>query len=112
MKTDWAIVRRLGQELERQLASARVTDVGLLPDGRTALALRTHGREVLLAVDAFGSPPVVSLEAALPVTTEPGFTRAAGAALRGMTLRAVRARLGDRLLRLTFSSRSRFGVGD
>jgi predicted ribosome quality control (RQC) complex YloA/Tae2 family protein len=110
--TDWAIVRRLGQELERRLGGARVTEVGLLPDGRTALALRTHGNEVLLAVDAFGSPPVVSLEGALPVTAEPGFTRAAGAALRGMTLRSVRARLGDRLLRLTFSSRSRFGVGD
>ncbi|HEY5427421.1 MAG TPA: NFACT RNA binding domain-containing protein, partial [Candidatus Tumulicola sp.] len=87
---------------------------GRLPDGRVALALRGRdGATVLLAVDAFASPPLVTLEAGEPaLAVEPGFVRAVAAALRGTTLTAVRARRGDRLLRLSFSSRSRFGVGD
>ena len=56
---------------------------------------------------------MVSVEdAELPIESEPGFIRATGAALRGSTLLGAKARKGDRLLRLTFGTRSRFGVGD
>jgi predicted ribosome quality control (RQC) complex YloA/Tae2 family protein len=95
------------------LRGARVTDVGLLPDGRVALALRGRGSAVLLAVDPFASPPLVTVEdGELGVAAEPGFVRAMAAALRGTVLASVRSRRGDRLLRLTFASRSRFGVDD
>ncbi len=107
------LIRRLAHELERRLRGGRVTDAGLLPDGRVALAVRSRGSGVLLAVDAFASPPLVTLEdGELGIAAEPGFVRAMAAALRGTVLSAVRARRGDRLLRLTFSSRSRFGVDD
>ncbi len=107
------LVRRLAHELERRLRGSRVTDAGLLPDGRVALAMRSHGSGVLLAVDAFASPPLVTIESGeLAIASEPGFVRAMAAALRGTVLSTVRARRGDRLLRLTFSSRSRFGVDD
>ena len=107
------LVRRLGHELERRLRGARVADAGLLADGRVALALRSRGVSVLLAVDAFASPPLVTVEdGELAIAAEPGFVRAMAGALRGMMLSAVRARRGDRLLRLTFSSRSRFGVDE
>lgn len=112
MVTDWVLVRRLGYELEQRLGGARVSEVGLLADGRAALALRRRGSAELLAVDPFSSPPLVTVESqGAALAAHPGFIRAAGA-LRGMTLTGVRARLGDRLLRLTFASRSRFGVGD
>jgi predicted ribosome quality control (RQC) complex YloA/Tae2 family protein len=113
MLTDWTVVRRLGAELEERLRGARFSGAGLLPDGRIAVALRARGVPLLLAIDAFSSPPLVTLEdGALAIADEPGFVRALASALRGTTLTAVRARRGDRLLRLTFSSRSRFGVGD
>ncbi|MEO6834825.1 MAG: NFACT RNA binding domain-containing protein [Candidatus Tumulicola sp.] len=114
MVTDWVLVRRLGHELEGRLRGARLADAGMLPDGRVALALRARGGAIVrLAVDAFASPPLVTLEdGELGIAVEPGFVRTMAAALRGTTLTAVRARRGDRLLRLTFSSRSRFGVGD
>jgi predicted ribosome quality control (RQC) complex YloA/Tae2 family protein len=107
------LVRRLGHELEQRLRGARVFDAGLLPDGRLGIALRAGGARRLLAVDPFTSPPLVTLEdAELGVAVEPGFVRTLRKVLNTMTLASVRARLGDRLLRLTFASRSRFGVGD
>ncbi len=107
------LVRRLGFELEERLRGARVADVGLLPDGRFAIILRHRGQARLLAVDVFASPPLVTLEAGeLGILQEPGFVRSAAAALKGTTLASVRARRGDRLLRLTFATRSRFGVDD
>lgn len=113
MLTDWVLVRRMAAELDARLRGNRVRDVGLLPDGRTALAITGRGVTRLLCLDLFGSPPLVTLEdEELPIASEPGFVRALGAALRGMTLLAVRARRGDRLLRFTFGTRSRFGVGD
>jgi predicted ribosome quality control (RQC) complex YloA/Tae2 family protein len=101
----------LAWELSQRLRGARVRDVGRLPDGRVALALWRRGRNELLCIDIFGSPPVVTVEEGdLPIDVEPGFVRLAGAALRGTTLTAVLSRSYDRLLRLEFASRSRFGV--
>jgi predicted ribosome quality control (RQC) complex YloA/Tae2 family protein len=111
MLTDWLLIRRAAAELQARFAGARARDVGRLPDGRTAIALWAKGSESLLCVDAFGSPPLVTVEAGeLPVAVEPGFVRALGAALRGTTFLGAKARRGDRLIRLEFGSRSRFGV--
>jgi predicted ribosome quality control (RQC) complex YloA/Tae2 family protein len=113
MLTDWVLIRRLGFELEGRLHGARVQDAGILPDGRIGIVLRASGRSVVLAIDAFSSPPLVTVEAGeLAITVEPGFVRALATILRGMSLLRVRARKGDRLLRLTFGARSRFGVSD
>jgi predicted ribosome quality control (RQC) complex YloA/Tae2 family protein len=113
MLTDWVLIRRLGFELEERLRGARVLDAGLMADGRVGIAMRSRGESVVLAVDAFSSPPLVTVEnGELAVMVEPGFVRALATALRGMVLLGVRARKGDRLLRLTFGSRSRFGVTD
>ena len=113
MLTDWVLIRRLAREIEQRLRGARVDDAGLLPDGRIAIAFRQRGARSLLAVDLFASPPLVTLEEGeLGVGIEPGFVRALARSLRGMTLREVTARRNDRLLRLSFASRSRFGVGD
>jgi predicted ribosome quality control (RQC) complex YloA/Tae2 family protein len=107
------LVHRLGRELEFRLRGSRVTEAGFLSDGRIAVALRGRGSTVLLAIDAFASPPAVTVEPGeLATAAEPGFGRALAAALRGTVLSGVRSRIGDRLLRLTFSTRSRFGVGD
>lgn len=111
MLTDAFLVRRLGAELDARFAGSKVRDVGELPDGRFALQLWQRGRTELLCVDVFAATPAVTVEdGELPIAVEPGFVRAAGAALRGMTLAAVRARKGDRILRFEFGSRSRFGV--
>lgn len=111
--TDWVLVRRMAVELEARLRGSRVRDVGVLPDGRPAVALWGRGTTRLLCLDLFGSPPLVTIEdGELPIASEPGFVRSLGAALRGTTLLSVKARRGDRLLRLTFGTRSRFGVGD
>jgi predicted ribosome quality control (RQC) complex YloA/Tae2 family protein len=111
--TDWLLIRRLAWELNERFAGARVSDVGQLDDGRFGLAIWSRGRTYLLAVDVFAPTPVITLESGdLPIAVEPGFVRAAGAALRGMTLLAIRSRKGDRLLRFDFGSRSRFGVQD
>ncbi len=100
-------------ELSQQFKGARVRDVGQLGDGRFALALWSRGREHLVCADVFAPTPVITLETGeLPIAIEPGFVRAACAALRGTTLTAVLSRLGDRLLRMEFGSRSRFGVED
>jgi predicted ribosome quality control (RQC) complex YloA/Tae2 family protein len=124
--TDWILIRRAAAELERSLLRGRVTDAGLLDDGRIAVRfalpfdkLRAgsaqggvrKGRLATLAIDAFGSPPVVTLDAAeLAVAVDPGWLRSAGTTLRGMRLTAVRARHGDRVLVLAFGTASRFGV--
>jgi predicted ribosome quality control (RQC) complex YloA/Tae2 family protein len=113
MQTDWVLIARLARELEERLRGARVDDAGLLPDGRLALVLRRRAARTLLAVDLFSSPPMLTLEEGeLGVGAEPPFVRTLARALRAMSLNAVTARRGDRLLRLVFTSRSRFGVGD
>ena len=69
MITDWLIVRRLAAELEPLLRGARISGGGFLEDGRFALELgRASGRGGgnLLAVDAFGPLPVVTLETGVP----------------------------------------------
>lgn len=110
MLTDWLLIRRLAAELNAR-KGARVRDAGQLPDGRLALALWARGSTELLCIDVFGPTPCLTLESGeLPVAAEPGFVRAVGSALRGMTLAGVRSRRFDRLLRLDFSTRSRFGV--
>jgi predicted ribosome quality control (RQC) complex YloA/Tae2 family protein len=112
MVTDWVLVRRLALELEERLGGARVIDAGRLPDGRTALVLRARGRQVLLAMDLFESPPLLTVESAgQELTPQPGFVRTLQTALCGMTLAKVAARHADRLLRFEFQARSRFGVG-
>ena len=100
-------------EIETRFRGAKVRDVGLLPDGRTGIVLWARGTSYLLCIDVFGSPPLVTIEdGELPIAVEPGFIRAAGAALRGTSLLSAKSRRGDRLMRLTFGARSRFGVGD
>lgn len=119
MTTDWILISRAGEELERALRGARVTDAGLLDDGRIALRFgglrkpfdKLRAGSATLAIDAFGSPPVVTLDdAELAVAVDPGWLRSAGTTLRGLRLTSVRARHGDRVLALTFGGSSRFGV--
>jgi predicted ribosome quality control (RQC) complex YloA/Tae2 family protein len=113
MLTDWVLIHRLAAELEERLRGARVEDVGLLADERVGLALRRRTEREVLAIDLFSSPPTVTLEPQeLAVAVEPGFVRALARALNGMRLAGVSSRRNDRLVRLTFESRSRFGVGD
>jgi predicted ribosome quality control (RQC) complex YloA/Tae2 family protein len=111
MRTDPEMIRRLAGEIDARFRGASVRDVGLLADGRTAIELWSRRQRALLCIDVFFSPPVVTVEnGELPIASEPGFIRAAGAALRGTHLLSASARKDDRLLRLTFGTRSRFGV--
>jgi predicted ribosome quality control (RQC) complex YloA/Tae2 family protein len=111
--TDWVLIRRLACELNELLGGARVRDVGQLEDGRFGLALWSRGSTHTLCIDIFAATPLITVESAeLPIAAEPGFVRAAGAALRGRTLTAARSRDRDRVLYLDFASRSRFGVED
>jgi predicted ribosome quality control (RQC) complex YloA/Tae2 family protein len=114
MTTDWILIRRAAGELERRLLRGRVTDAGLLDDGR--FAVRFGGLKdgpLTLAVDPFGSPPLVTVETAEPALgSEPGWVRAVGTALRTLRVASVRARRGDRVLVLVFAASSRFGVGN
>jgi predicted ribosome quality control (RQC) complex YloA/Tae2 family protein len=113
MLTDWVLTARLGLELEERLRGARFRDAGLLDDGRVGLLFRSRGTETIMAIDLFGSPPLITLEPGeLAVGPEPGLVTSLVRSLRGMTLDRVWARRGDRLLRLTFAARSRFGVDD
>lgn len=112
MTTDWILFRRAAAELERALRGRRVDDAGLLDDGRAALrfaAGRGSGRATL-AIDAFASPPLLTLGDEELALVEPGWLRAAATALRGTRLAEVRARPGDRVLVLVFGTSSRFGV--
>ena len=113
MLTDWILIARLAHELDERLRGARVTAAGRLADGRIALALGSKARSQTLAIDAFASPPLATLEpAAATPEAEPGFPRALNATLRAMTVRRVRARRGDRLIAIEFGARSRFGVDE
>lgn len=113
MLTDWVLIARLARELREGIAGARVEDAGLLADGRMAIVLRKRGRRRILALDLYASPPMVTLEEGeLGIAEEPGFVRSLARSLRGTVLTEVSARRGDRLLRMRFGSRSRFGVGD
>jgi predicted ribosome quality control (RQC) complex YloA/Tae2 family protein len=113
MLTDWVLIHRLAVEVEQRLRGARVEDAGLLPDGRVGLAFRRRGERAVLAVDLFSSPPTVTLQSEeLAVVREFGFVRTLSRNLQGMRLARVSARRDDRLMRLTFESQSRFGVGD
>jgi predicted ribosome quality control (RQC) complex YloA/Tae2 family protein len=114
MTTDWILIRRAAAELERALRGGRVTDVGLLDDGRVAVriaALRGGGGTTTLAIDAFGAPPAVTLEdLELALAVDPGWLRTVSTTLRGMRLTGVRARPGDRVLVFSFGTASRFGI--
>lgn len=111
MYTDWILIARLAHEIEERFKGARVQDAGQLPDGRFALALWRKGSTQLLCADVFTATPVLTVEnGELPIAVEPGFVRAAGAALRGKTLTGARAFEGERILQLEFAARSRFGV--
>jgi predicted ribosome quality control (RQC) complex YloA/Tae2 family protein len=113
LRTDPELIARLAAEIDARFRGAKVRDVGRLADGRTAIVLWSRGTDSTLCIDIFATPPLVTVEnAELPIESEPGFIRATGAALRGSTLLGAKARKGDRLLRLTFGTRSRFGVGD
>ncbi len=115
MITDWLILRRLAAELEPSLRGARVTGGGLLDDGRFALELgRASGRRGgnLLAVDAFGPLPLVTLEDGAPPARAGGWAGAIVRSLEGRRIERVRARRGDRLIAIDCASNSRFGVSD
>lgn len=107
------LVRRLAHEIESRLRGGKVRDAGLLADGRPAIAVWSRGETALLCLDLFGTPPLVTLEdGELPIHAEPGFIRSLATTLRGSSVLAVKSRREDRLLRITFGTRSRFGVGD
>jgi predicted ribosome quality control (RQC) complex YloA/Tae2 family protein len=113
MLTDWVLIHRLAVEIEERLRGARADDAGLLADGRIGLLFRRRGEPLLLAIDPFASPPLVTLEEEeLGIAAEPGFVRALARALRGMVLKGASSRRGDRLIRLRFAARSSFGVGE
>jgi predicted ribosome quality control (RQC) complex YloA/Tae2 family protein len=113
MVTDWILIRRAAEELERELRGGRVTDAGLLDDGRFGIRIggRRKAGDTVLAIDIFGSPPLVSLEdVELSIAGDPGWARSIATALRGLRLGEVRSRPGDRVLVLDFGTTSRFGV--
>jgi predicted ribosome quality control (RQC) complex YloA/Tae2 family protein len=111
MTTDWILIRRAAAELEAALRGARLEDAGLLDDGRVALRFALRRGATTLAVDAFGTPPLVTLEDTEPaLADDPGWLRTTTTTLRGMRVSSVRARRGDRVLVLTLGSASRFGV--
>jgi len=113
MVTDWILIRRAAAELERELRGGRVTDAGLLDDGRFGIRIggRGKGADAVLAIDIFGSPPLVTLEREeLSIAGDPGWARSIATALRGLRLGEVRSRPGDRVLVLDFGTTSRFGV--
>ncbi len=111
MRTDAILIARLALEIESRFQGARVRDVGQLEDGRFAMALWKKGRTQLMCADVFAPTPLITVEdGELPIAAEPGFVRAAGAALRGKSLTASRAIEGERILELQFAAQSRFGV--
>ena len=82
-----------------------------MPDGRPALALWSGGITRLLCIDVFGSPPLLTVEdGELPIAPQAGFVRSLGAALRGTSFERAHGVSGDRVVRLEFGARSRFGV--
>jgi predicted ribosome quality control (RQC) complex YloA/Tae2 family protein len=113
MLTDWILIRRAAAELERELRGGRVTDAGLLDDGRFGIRIggRGKGADAVLAIDIFGSPPLITLEREeLSIAGDPGWSRSIATALRTLRLGEVRSRPNDRVLVLDFGTTSRFGV--
>jgi predicted ribosome quality control (RQC) complex YloA/Tae2 family protein len=112
MVTDWIAVRRVAAELDADLRGARIADAGVLDDGRFALriAARRGPAAGTLAVDLFGSPPLVTWEDEELAVSEPGWARALAAGVRGMRIAGVRSRPGDRVIAIDLGSTSRFGV--
>ena len=111
MQTDSFLILRLASEIENRFRGARVQDAGQLGDGRFALLLWKKGVTQLLCADLFAPTPLMTVEdGELPIAAEPGFVRAAGAALRGKTLTGARALEGERIIELDFAAQSRFGV--
>jgi predicted ribosome quality control (RQC) complex YloA/Tae2 family protein len=112
MVTDWVLIRRAAAELEREVRGGRVNDAGLLDDGR--FGIRFGGKrtgELLLTIDIFGSPPLLTLEQGeLSIAGDPGWARSLATVLRGLRLGEIRSRTGDRVLVLDFGTTSRFGV--
>jgi predicted ribosome quality control (RQC) complex YloA/Tae2 family protein len=114
MVTDHLLIRRIANELDLALRRRRVRDVGLTDRGTVAIVFGGKGAAPTLEIDPFGTPPLVWLsEGTEPaLESEPGWLRAIGATLRGLTLEAVRSRVGDRVIALEFEGRSRFGVAE
>jgi len=111
VQTDSILIARLASEIDDRFRDGRVQDAGQLEDGRFALLLWKKGVTKLLCADLFAPTPLMTVEDGdLPIAAEPGFVRAAGAALRGKTLSAARALEGERILELDFAAQSRFGV--
>ena len=108
MQTDWLIVRRIAAELDRALRRKRIRAAGRMGDGRVGLRVG----ESLVAIDAFGPTPIVTLEDDAAVAADGGWARAFADALTGLRVDSVRARRGDRLVALDCSARSRFGVSN
>ncbi len=96
----------MAAELDRALRGKRIRSAGRTADGR--FGLRTG--DALVAIDAFGPTPIVTLEADTAVAADGGWVRALAGALEGLRIDNVRARRGDRLVAFDASSRSRFGV--
>jgi predicted ribosome quality control (RQC) complex YloA/Tae2 family protein len=115
MVTDHLLIRRAAAELDRALARSRVRDLGITDDGAFAIVAGGRGGSgQTLNVLPFASPPLIWLEARdeLSLSPEPPWVRAAGRAVRGLQIAEVRARPGDRLIRVVLEARSRFGVAD
>ncbi len=112
MITDWILIRRAAAELELALRGGRVTDAGLLDDGRFGIRLGGRkGGEITLAIEIFGSPPLLTLEQGeLSIGGDPGWAKSLATVLRGQRLGEVRSRTGDRVLVFDFGTTSRFGV--
>ncbi len=112
MITDWILIRRAAAELEHALRGGRVTDAGLLDDGRFGIRLGGRkGGEITLAIEIFGSPPLLTLEQGeLSIGGDPGWAKSLATVLRGQRLGEVRSRTGDRVLVFDFGTTSRFGV--
>lgn len=111
MFTDWILIGRLAQELEATAGRGRVTALGHLADGRVGLEVWRRDGSKVIAFDLFGPTPMVTMESAdLRLEAERGFIRAAGAAVRGLTLQNTRSTRGERVIEFSLAARSRFGV--
>jgi hypothetical protein len=106
VQTDWLIIRRLAAELERALRGARIRTAGLSADGRFGLRV-TPGT---VAIDSFGTVPVITLEGELALERAAGWVRTMADTLEGLRIERVRARRGDRLIAFECAAQSRFGV--
>ncbi len=113
MLTDWVLIARLAAELDDRLRGARVRDAGMLADGRVGIGLRRRGDASALGIEPFSSPPAITLEdGPTEMMTQSGFARTLADSLDGMAIRIVSARRYDRLVRMSFGARSKFGVCD